>query len=325
MTVRETAATDRPMAWAAVANDRCSATFAYIASFSKSGSFDIDIAAMMAFSPFYFGSATSVPSLTYFRTSCRWNTIMNRRLAGKVAVVTGGSSGIGLATAERFVAEGAYVYITGRRQNQLEAAVKKIGSNVKAVQADVSNAADLDRLYAQIKIEKGRLNTVFANAGVGTFLPLGAITEQQYHETFDINVKGVILTVQKALPLLANAGTIVLNASIAASIGMPAFSVYSATKAAVRNLARGWAIDLKDRKIRVNVVSPGVMMTPVFPKLGLTKKQIKEFVAQMVTQIPLGRTGKPEEIAKAVLFLASDDSSFVNGAELVVDGGQTQV
>jgi NAD(P)-dependent dehydrogenase (short-subunit alcohol dehydrogenase family) len=249
---------------------------------------------------------------------------MNRKLAGKVAVVTGGSSGIGLATAERFVAEGAYVYITGRRQAELEAAVKKIGSNVKAVQADVSNSADLDRLYAQIKIEKGRLDTVFANAGVGTFLPLGAITEQQYHETFDINVKGVILTVQKALPLLANAGTIVLNASIAASIGMPAFSVYSATKAAVRNLARGWAIDLKDRKIRVNAVSPGVVMTPVFPKLGLTKKQIKEFVAHMVTQIPLGRTGKPDEIAKAVLFLASDDSSFVNGAELVVDGGQTQ-
>lgn len=158
-----------------------------------------------------------------------------------------------------------------------------------------------------------------------SFCRFGAITEQQYHETFDINVKGVILTVQKALPLLANAGTIVLNASIAASIGMPAFSVYSATKAAVRNLARVWAIDLKDRKIRVNAVSPDVVMTPVFPKLGLTKKQIKEFVTQMVTQIPLGRTGKPEEIAKAVLFLASDDSSFVNGAELVVDGGQTQV
>jgi NAD(P)-dependent dehydrogenase (short-subunit alcohol dehydrogenase family) len=250
---------------------------------------------------------------------------MKKKLAGKVALITGGSSGIGLATAECFVAEGAYVYITGRRQAELDAAAKKIGSNVQAVQADVSDATDLARLYAQIKMEEGRLDTVFANAGVGTFLPLGAITEQQYHETFDINVKGVILTVQKALPLLANAGTIVLNASIAASIGMPAFSVYSATKAAVRNLARGWAIDLKDRKIRVNAISPGVVMTPVFLKLGLTDDQIKEFVGQMVTQIPLGRTGMPEEIAKAVLFLASDDSSFVNGAELVVDGGQTQV
>ena len=250
---------------------------------------------------------------------------MNRKLEGKVALVTGGSSGIGLATAERFVTEGAYVYITGRRQAELDAAVKKIGRNVKAVPADVSNAADLDRLYAQIKKEKGRLDTVFANAGVGSFLPLGAITEQQYHETFDTNVMGVILTVQKALSLLPDAGTIVLNASIAASIGMPAFSVYSATKAAVRNLARGWATDLKERKIRVNVVSPGVVMTPVFPKLGLSDEQIKEFLSQMVTQIPLGRTGEPDDIAKAVLFLASDDSSFVNGAELVVDGGQTQV
>jgi len=253
------------------------------------------------------------------------HTIMNRKLEGKVALVTGGSSGIGLATAERFVAEGAYVYITGRRQAELDAAVKQIGSNVKGVRADVSNAGDLDRLYAQIKKEKGRLDIVFANAGGGTFLPLGAITEQQYHETFDINVKGVILTVQKALPLLPSASTIVLNASTAASIGMPAFSVYSATKAAVRNLARGWATDLKDRKIRVNVVSPGVVITPAYPKLGLSDEQIKEFAAQMVAQIPLGRTGEPDEIAKAVLFLASDDSSFVNGAALVVDGGQTQV
>jgi NAD(P)-dependent dehydrogenase (short-subunit alcohol dehydrogenase family) len=250
---------------------------------------------------------------------------MNRKLEGKVALVTGGSSGIGLATAERFVAEGAFVYITGRRQAQLDAAVKKIRSNVKGVQADVSKAADLDRLYAQIKKEKGRLDTVFANAGGGTFLPLGSITEQQYHETFDNNVKGVILTVQKALPLLPNASSIVLNASTAASIGMPAFSVYSAAKAAVRNLARGWATDLKDRMIRVNVVSPGVVITPAYEKLGLSDEQIKNFAAQMVALIPLGRTGEPDEIAKAVLFLASDDSSFVNGAELVVDGGQTQV
>jgi len=250
---------------------------------------------------------------------------MNRKLEGRVALVTGGSSGIGLATAERFVAEGAFVYITGRRQAQLDAAVKRIRSNVKGVQADVSKPADLDRLYAQIKKEKGRLDTVFANAGGGTFLPLGSITERQYYETFDNNVKGVILTVQKALPLLPNASSIVLNASTAASIGMPAFSVYSAAKAAVRNLARGWATDLKDRRIRVNAVSPGVVITPAYRKIGLSDEQIKNFAAQMVALIPLGRTGEPDEIAKAVLFLASDDSSFVNGAELVVDGGQTQV
>ena len=250
---------------------------------------------------------------------------MNRKLEGKVALVTGGSSGIGLATAERFVAEGAFVYITGRRQAHLDAAVKKIASNVKGVQADVSKGADLDRLYAQIKKEKGRLDVVFANAGSGTFLPLEAITEQQYYETFDNNVKGVILTVQKALPLLPDASAIVLNASTAASTGTPAFSVYSATKAAVRNLARGWAADLKDRRIRVNAVSPGVVITPGYQKLGLSDEQIKNFAAQMVALIPLGRTGEPDEIAKAVLFLASDDSSFVNGAELVVDGGQTQV
>src|SRR6266478_2788584 len=250
---------------------------------------------------------------------------MNRKLEGRLALVTGGSSGIGLATAERFVADGAFVYITGRRQAHLDAAVKKIGSNVKGVQADVSKAADLDRLYAQIKKEKGRLDTVFANAGAGTFLPLGSITEQQYHETFDNNVKGVILTVQKALPLLPNGAPIVLNASTAASTGMPAFSVYSATKAAVRNLARGWATDLKDRKIRVNAVSPGVVVTPGYKTMGFSDEQIVGFATQMAAQIPLGRTGEPDEIAKAAVFLASDDSSFVNAAELVVDGGHTQV
>src|SRR6201993_5395853 len=219
---------------------------------------------------------------------------MNRKLEGRVALVTGGSSGIGLATAERFVAEGAVVYITGRRQAQLDAAAKRIGSNVKGVQADVSKAADLDRLYVLIKKEKGRLDTVFANAGGGTFLPLGTITEQQYHEIFDNNVKGVILTVQKALPLLPNASSIVLNASTAASVGMPAFSVYSASKAAVRNLARGWATDLKDRKIRVNAVSPGVIVTPGYKTMGLSSEQINGFAAQMAAQIPLGRTGEPD-------------------------------
>ena len=250
---------------------------------------------------------------------------MSKKLEGKVALVTGGSSGLGLATAKRFVEEGAHVYITGRRKAEFEAAVHEIGRNVTAVQADSSKPADLDRLYAQIKQEKGKLDTIFANAGGGNFMPLGGITEEHYYETFDTNVKGVIFTVQKALPLLRDAGTIVLNASTAASQGMGAFSVYAASKAAVRNLARGWATDLKDRKIRVNVVSPGVIVTPGYKKAGFTDEQIQGFAAQMATTIPLGRTGEADEIAKAVLFLASDDSSFVNAAELVVDGGMIEV
>ena len=250
---------------------------------------------------------------------------MAGKLEGKIALVTGGSTGIGLATAQRFVKEGAYVYITGRRQPELDEAVRTIGRNVTGIQADASKPADLDGLYARIKQEQGKLDTIFVNAGGGTFLPLGAITEKQYDDTFDTNVKGVIFTVQKALPLLQDGATIVLNASTAASQGMGAFSVYAASKAAVRNLARGWATDLKDRKIRVNVVSPGVIVTPGYKIAGLTDEQIQGFAAQMATTIPLGRTGEPDEVAKAVLFLASDDSSFVNAAELVVDGGMTQV
>jgi NAD(P)-dependent dehydrogenase (short-subunit alcohol dehydrogenase family) len=212
---------------------------------------------------------------------------MAGKLEGKIALVTGGSSGIGLATAQRFVKEGAHVYITGRRQRELDEAVKTIGRNVTGIQADVSNPTDLDRLYAQVKREKGKLDTIFANAGGGTGLPLGAITEKQYDDTFDTNVKGVIFTVQKALPLLQDAGTIVLNASIAGSKGMGAFSVYAASKAAVRNLARGWATDLKDRKIRVNAVSPGVGVTPGYKTGGMTDEQIQGFAAHMATTIPL--------------------------------------
>jgi NAD(P)-dependent dehydrogenase (short-subunit alcohol dehydrogenase family) len=251
--------------------------------------------------------------------------IMSKKLEDKIALVTGGSSGIGLATAKRFVAEGAHVYITGRSKAGLEAAAREIGGCVTAVQADVSKPADLDRLYDQIKRERGKLDTIFVNAGGGTFVPLGHISEDFYNTVFDTNVKGVIFTVQKALGLLKDGGTIVLNASTTASQGMPNFSVYAASKAAVRNLARGWANDLKDRKIRVNAVSPGVVVTPAYYKSGLTEEQVKGFAAQMATKIPLGRTGEADEIAKAVVFLASDDSSFVNAVELLVDGGMVGV
>jgi len=248
-----------------------------------------------------------------------------KRLEGKVAIVTGGSSGIGFATAKRFVDEGAYVFITGRRQEELDAAVKRIGSSVTAVRGDVANLADLDRLYATVKREKGRIDVVFANAGGGHWLELGAITEEHVDKVFDVNVKGTIFTVQKALPLMNEGGAIVLNASIAASKGMPAFSVYSASKAAVRSFARTWAVDLKQRKIRVIAVSAGVVPTEGYRTSGMTQAQIDGFVAQMSGSIPLGRAGTPEEIANAVLFLASDESSYVNGSELFVDGGMAQI
>ena len=247
------------------------------------------------------------------------------KLDNKVALVTGGNSGIGLATAKRFVAEGAHVFITGRRQKELDAAVKEIGGNVTGVQGDVSSLADLDRLFDTIRKQKGRLDTVFANAGSAQVAPLGSISEEHYNQIFNTNVKGVVFTVQKALPLMGPGSTIVLNASIVASKGFAALSIYSATKAAVRNFARGWAVDLKDKKIRVNVVSPGVVMTPGLSTLGLTKEQEKGFIDGMVAVTPQGRTGVPDDIAKAVTFLASDDSSYVNGAELFVDGGMAQI
>ena len=247
------------------------------------------------------------------------------KLEGKVAVITGGNSGIGLATAKRFVAEGAYVFITGRRQAELDAAVKQIGKNVTAVQSDVSNLGDLDRLYATVKQQKGRIDILFANAGGGEFAPLGSITEEHFDKTFNSNVKGLLFTVQKALPLFKDGGTIILNASIVSIKASPAFSVYSATKAAVRSFARSWTLDLKDRKIRVNAVSPGPIETPGLSGLAQNAEQEKQIKAGLVSGVPMGRMGTADEIAKAVVFLASDDSSYVTGIELFVDGGMAQI
>jgi NAD(P)-dependent dehydrogenase (short-subunit alcohol dehydrogenase family) len=250
---------------------------------------------------------------------------MSKKLSGKVAVVTGGNSGIGLATAKRFVAEGAHVFITGRRQAELDAAVKEIGDNVTAVQGDVSNLADLDRLYAKVKQEKGRIDVLFANAGGGEFQPLGQITEAHFDKMFNINVKGLLFTVQKALPLFQDGGSIILNASIVSIKGMPAFSVYSATKAAVRSFARSWTVDLKDRKIRVNALSPGPIETPALDGLAKSADEVKQLKAGLASGVPLGRMGQPDEIAKVAVFLASDDASFVTGIELFVDGGMAQI
>ncbi len=247
------------------------------------------------------------------------------KLEGKVAVITGGSSGIGLATAQRFVAEGAYVYITGRRQSELDAAVRQIGKNVTGVQGDVSHLADLDRLYATVKQQHGRIDIVFANAGIGEFASLGEISEAHFDNTFNVNVKGLLFTVQKALPLLQDGGSIILTASTTSIKGAPAFSVYSATNAAIRSFARCWTLDLKARKIRVNAVSPGPTNTPGLNNLGQTEEQSKQILTSLATTVPLGRLGDPDEIAKAVVFLASDDSSFITGIELFVDGGQAQI
>jgi len=246
------------------------------------------------------------------------------KLDGKIAVITGGNSGLGLATAERFVAEGAYVFITGRRQDQLDAAVNTIGRNVAGVQGDVSSLDDLDRLFATVREKKGRLDILFANAGLGEFAPLGQITEAHFDNTFDVNVKGTVFTVQKALPLMSAGASIVINGSMASIKGLPAFGVYAATKAALRSFARTWAVDLRERKIRVNVVSPGTVVTPAYNRL-MTDEQIDAFTAQAAATTPLGRVGTPDEIARAVVFLASDDSSFVDGAELFVDGGAAQI
>jgi NAD(P)-dependent dehydrogenase (short-subunit alcohol dehydrogenase family) len=241
------------------------------------------------------------------------------KLQGKVAVITGGSAGIGLASAKLFVKEGAYVFITGRRTNELNWAVKAIGRNVTGVQGDVANLADLDRLFEAVKATGRRIDVLFANAGLGEFLSLGEITEEHFDKLFNINVKGVLFTVQKALPLLNDGASIILTGSVASIKGTAGFWVYGATKAAIRNFVRGWTVELKERRIRSNVLSPGPIDTP------LVSRQSTEVIGRIVSSIPIGRIGTSDEVAKAALFLASDDSSFVAGTELFVDGGRGQI
>ncbi|MDB5114351.1 MAG: Oxidoreductase [Chloroflexi bacterium] len=240
------------------------------------------------------------------------------KLQGKVAVITGGSTGIGFATAQLFVTEGAHVFITGRRQKELDQAVDAIGTNISGVRGDVTNLADLDRLYETVGM-KGRLDIVFANAGLGEFAPLGGITEEHFDTLFNTNVRGALFTVQKALPLLNDGGSIILTGSVAGVKGTPGFGVYGATKAAIRCFVRSWTVELKDRGIRSNVLSPGPIDTP------LVGQQPEETIERIVSTIPMGRMGEPGEIAKAALFLASDDSSFITGIELFVDGGRAQI
>ncbi|WP_210184138.1 SDR family oxidoreductase [Aureimonas jatrophae] len=250
---------------------------------------------------------------------------MMGRLDNKVAVITGANSGIGLASAERFAQEGARVFMTGRRQGELDAAVAKVGRGAVGVQGDIANLADLDRLYDVVRSEAGRIDILFANAGGGEFAALSDITEEHFERTFATNVKGTLFTVQKALPLLVDGASVILTGSTAASTGTPAFSVYGASKAAIRSFARNWSLDLSARGIRVNVLVPGPTSTPGLHGLSSTEDAKRAFVAAIEAQVPLGRMGSPDEIAAAALFLASDESSFVNGSELFADGGQAQV
>jgi len=247
------------------------------------------------------------------------------KLQGKVAVITGANSGIGLAAARLFVQEGATVFMTGRRQRELDAAVKSIGRGAHGVRSDVSKLADLDHLFAVVRDAAGSLDILFANAGGGTFLPLGSISEEQFDTTFATNVKGTLFTVQKGLPLMREGGSVILTGSTAGTTGTPAFSVYSASKAAIRSFARTWMLDLAPRKIRVNVLAPGATLTPGWRGLAASEEAHQSMREAAAASIPMGRLGEPEEVARAALFLASDDSSFVNGSELFVDGGSAQV
>jgi len=246
------------------------------------------------------------------------------KLDGKVAVITGGNSGIGLATAKRFVDEGAHVVITGRREKELKEAAAFIGRNVTTVTGD-TRLEDLDRLYAVVKEKHGHMDVLFANAGWGEVAPIGTATEAHFDKTFDLNAKGTFFTVQKAIPLFKDGGSIILITSVANVMGLPTFAVYAAAKAAVRSFVRSWAAELKDRKIRVNAVSPGPIETAALEKAGIAPEMIEQAIAGFTTQVPLGRRGKPEEIAAPVVFLASDESSYITGVELAVDGGMAQV
>ena len=250
---------------------------------------------------------------------------MSGKLSGKIALVTGGSAGIGLAVAKRFTAEGAYVFITGRRQPELDLAVQQIGAGVAAIQGDVADLNDLDRVYSAIGRHKGRLDILVANAGGGSFVPLEAVTEAHFDATFNANVRGTLFAVQKALPLFSAGGSIILIASNTSVKGTPSFSVYSASKAAIRSFARCWAVELNHRGIRVNALSPGPTRTPGLNGLAGTEPQAKDMQAALVAAIPIGRLGVPDEIAAAALFLACEDSSFVTGIELFVDGGMSQI
>lgn len=258
-------------------------------------------------------------SLDRVQATHKSNSTTMSKLQGKVTLITGATSGMGLATAKRFVAEGAYVFISGRRQAQLDAAVEEIGLNVTGVQGDAGNLADLDRLYEVIKTQKGRLDVLFASAGIAEFAAIDAVTEEHFDKMFDVNAKGTLFTVQKALPLFKEGGSIIMTGSIASIKGFENSSVYSATKAAIRSYARTWTVELKSRNIRVNVLSPGPIETAVFEGIS------KETKDHLVSLIPMGRIGESDEIAKVALFLASDDSSFVSGIELFVDGGAAQI
>lgn len=250
---------------------------------------------------------------------------MSKKLEGKVAVVTGGSTGIGLGIAQELSAEGARVFITGRRQEELDAAGKLLGPSAVTIKSDISKLEDLDRLYDVVQHSASQIDVLVANAGGGSFQPLGAITEEEFDRTFAINVKGTLFTVQKALPLMREGASIILTSSTSTTRALPAFSVYGATKAAIRNFARHWILDLKDRKIRVNAISPGPTKTPGLQGLTANDEQWRAFEAQLAAQVPLGRVADPREIGKVAVFLASSDSSFVNGAEIFVDGGMAQI
>jgi NAD(P)-dependent dehydrogenase (short-subunit alcohol dehydrogenase family) len=247
------------------------------------------------------------------------------KLDGKVAVITGANSGIGLAAAKRFAQEGARVFMTGRRQAELDVAVAAVGGNAQGIRGDVSSLADLDRLFETVREEAGTIDVLFANAGGGDFAALGDITEAHFDRIFATNVKGTLFTVQKALPLLKDGASVILTGSTSATTGIPAFSVYSASKAAIRNFARAWILDLAPRKIRVNVLVPGSTSTPGWHNLAPSEQVNQEMIKLVESTTPLGRLGDPDEVASAALFLACDDSSFVNGSELFVDGGSAQI